>query len=160
MLYSSRSFRHNASMRAVFPDPTGLFCICIYSQSTMDHPRGKFDLKGWLYPPIPIVNARSFQSRPSINGNSRFKYEPGPSRISCEWPCPPNGSSWEWVWPSSLPWEWECVCDILWEIKMRKEVHSCRMDASFALLDMRSGGRLTAGLNSQVSYRGARAERI
>lgn len=46
MLYSSRSFRHNASMRAVFPDPTGLFCNCIYSQFTMDHPRGKFDLKG------------------------------------------------------------------------------------------------------------------
>lgn len=25
MLYSSRSFRHSASMSAVFPDPTGLY---------------------------------------------------------------------------------------------------------------------------------------
>ena len=39
------------------------------------------------YPPIPTVNARSFQSRPSTIGISRKVYEPGPSSTSCECPC-------------------------------------------------------------------------
>lgn len=54
---------------------------------------------------MPMVKARSFQSRPSMRGISRLRYEPGPSRISCEWPWPPK-SSWEWLMPSSWEWEW------------------------------------------------------
>ena len=49
------------------------------------------------YPPMPTVKARSRQFRPSTSGISRPKYEPGPSRISWEWPC------------SAPPWGWSCA---------------------------------------------------
>lgn len=60
------------------------------------------------YPPIPIVNARSFQSRPSMTGISRPRYEPGPSRISCEWP-------WSAAEDPVCPWSWECDARPSWE---------------------------------------------
>lgn len=90
-----RRWRHRASMRAVLPDPTGLQVHC---QLAMDDGRkdpfcfvggssGAPSLRCWgpssqlsvggcsegglYYPPIPTVNARSLQSRPSIRGISR-----------------------------------------------------------------------------------------
>lgn len=121
MLYSSRRAWHKASIRAVLPDPTGLIEVVSHVRDRCQSdklPSGGVKQskcidrnlpqlisqdKKRTHPPIPTVKARSFQSRPSISGISRLTYEPGPSRISWEWPWPLKGSSCEWPMPPS--WE-------------------------------------------------------
>jgi hypothetical protein len=63
---------HRASMRAVLPEPTGLWL----SVSTLSHLERAFHIEqgislGSSYPPMPIVKDRSSQSLPSIIGISR-----------------------------------------------------------------------------------------
>jgi hypothetical protein len=59
-LKRSRRARHSASSRAVFPDPTGL------PQQPLHQHRAPFAAAAArTHPPMPTVNARSFQLRPS-----------------------------------------------------------------------------------------------
>lgn len=122
MLYSSRNARESASIRAVLPDPTGLGATvnrnallsfatpaaCLLACKERQKNRGTESTN----PPIPIVNARSFQSRPSISGISRLRYEPGPSSISCEWPCVPPSCACAWLWLWLRP-SCEWVCELM-----------------------------------------------
>lgn len=96
-LKRSRSFLHRASIRAVFPEPTGLGGVSILTNILCAY---------HAYPPMPTVNARSSQSLPSMIGISRPMKLPGPSRIS--WVCPWSAAACECDGPS---WEW--LCDMM-----------------------------------------------
>lgn len=73
--------------------------------------------KARAYPPIPIVKARSVQSRPSANGISRARYEPGPFRTSWEWPCAAASKP-----PSSCDSNPSCVCppEVMIRVKTKR----------------------------------------
>jgi len=60
-------------------DGAVISCICF----SLDL---RFREVGEIHPPMPTVKARSLKSLPSTMGSSRFRYEPGPSRVS--WVCP------------------------------------------------------------------------
>ena len=65
MLYLSRRARQSLSIRAVFPEPTGLFAgFWLAPSLDLACTRG-------AYPPMPTVYARSVQSLPSMSGSSR-----------------------------------------------------------------------------------------
>ena len=81
MLYSSRRTRQSLSIRAVLPDPTGLY-IDGKASVFLLVPWSFFESDGRAYPPMPTVKALSVQSRSAMIGISLPVYEPGPSRIS------------------------------------------------------------------------------
>jgi hypothetical protein len=105
----ARSCVQSASMRAVFPEPTGLATsVCCPMATYPDFlllermirmPEYAHHGLALTYPPIPIVKALSSQSLFSMIGISRPRKLPGPSRISCVWPwsaaaCECDAPSW------------------------------------------------------------------
>lgn len=72
MLRSSRRARQSWSIKAVFPEPTGLWKGARVSLYSCGHASAVVSaLFVGAYPPIPTVKALSFQSRPAITGISR-----------------------------------------------------------------------------------------
>jgi hypothetical protein len=69
MLYSFLNRRHKASVKAVFPEPTGLMSTSFLSEH-QHYDRNK------TYPPMPTVNPRSGKLRLVYSGMSRSAYLP------------------------------------------------------------------------------------
>jgi hypothetical protein len=112
----------SASMSAVLPEPTGLSELASFQVA---HRGRKVKEVGPMvkatHPPMPMVNARSSQSRPSMRGISRPRKLPGPSRISWVWPwsaaaCECDALSCEWLLDMSARTETQIVArEVPWE---------------------------------------------